>query len=425
MASGDDLHDPLGLDRPPRRRAIPIRPLLLTCACLAIGGSIAFLNWRGDPFGGEPHAVAIIMPAGPAKTAMTTAAQQKQADNAPNEVTGTIPNPADDGSAADYEQKSGVKVVRSGGGAPPGALIIEVPQVLANRLAPAPDLRLVEKSRYGLLPRIGKDGARPADVYARPWSAASAKANTPRIALVIGGVGLSDAATAQAIDGLPGTVTLAFAPFGNDLKGKSAQAREAGHEVILQLPMEPIDYPRTNPGPHTLLASASASENTEDLHWLLARFTGYAGVANFLGAKFAINSDALKPVLRDINARGLFFLDDGSTAQSLGLSLAQGLGLPAVRADIVLDAPADPSTQQGLTPDATIDLNLSKLEAIARDKGIAIGIANDLPASVDRLALYAKEAETRGVVLIPLSAVVRTIGTNPHGASADGTQSEP
>ncbi len=351
MASGDDLHDPLGLDRQPRRRAIPIRPLLLASACLLIAGGIVFLNLRGDPFGGEPHAVAVITPAGPAKTATTAAAQQKQADGAPNDVTGTIPSPAGDDSAADYEQKSGVKVVRSGGGAPPGALIIEVPQLLANRLAPAPDPRLIEKSRYGLLPRIGKDGARPADVYARPWSAASAKANAPRIALVIGGVGLSDAATAQAIDGLPGSVTLAFAPYGNDLKGKSAQAREAGHEVILQLPMEPIDYPQTNPGPHTLLVSASASENTENLHWLLARFTGYAGVANFLGAKFAMNSDALKPVLRDINARGLFFLDDGSTAQSMGLSLAQDLGLPAVRADILLDAPSGQGTPQGLTTD--------------------------------------------------------------------------
>jgi polysaccharide deacetylase 2 family uncharacterized protein YibQ len=174
-----------------------------------------------------------------------------------------------------------------------------------------------------------------------------------------------------------------------------------------------------------LLVSASESENTEDLHWLLARFTGYTGVANFLGAKFAMNSDALKPVLRDINARGLFFLDDGSTAQSVGLSLAQDIGLPAVRADILLDAPSGQGTPQGLTTEATIDLNLSKLEAIARDKGIAIGTANDLPASVNRLALYAKEAEARGIVLIPLSAAVRTIGANHNRASADGTQSDP
>lgn len=422
MASGDDLHDPLGVNRQPRRRALPIRAPLLASAFILVGGGIVFLNWRGDPYGGEPHAVAVIMPAGTAKTATT--AQQKQTDAAPNDVTGTIPSPAADDSAADYEQKSGVKVVRSGGGAPPGALIIEVPQLLANRLAPAPDPRLIERSRYGLLPRIGKDGARPADVYARPWSAASAKANAPCIALVIGGVGLSDAATAQAIDNLPGSITLAFAPYGNDLKGKSAEAREAGHEVILQLPMEPIDYPQTNPGPHTLLVSASASQNIEDLHWLLARFTGYTGVANFLGAKFAMNSDALKPVLSDINGRGLFFLDDGSSAQSMGLSLAQDLGLPAVRADILLDAPSDQGAPQTTTA-ATIDFNLSKLEAIARDKGIAIGMANDLPGSVDRLALYAKEAEARGIVLIPLSAAVRMIGANHNGASADGTQMDP
>ncbi|HEY1735681.1 MAG TPA: divergent polysaccharide deacetylase family protein [Methylovirgula sp.] len=416
MASGDDLNDPLGLDRPPPRGGLPLRLPLLACALLAIGGGILFLNWRGDPFGGEPHAVAVINPAAPAQSTAPTF-QQKQADGAPNDVTGSIPNAANDGSAADYEHKSGVKVVRSGGGDAPGAMIIEVPKVLANRLAPAPDPRLIEKSRYGLLPRIGKDGARPADVYARPLPA-TVKTNAPRIALVIGGVGLSDAATAQAIETLPGEVTLAFAPYGNDLKGKSAQARDAGHEVILQLPMEPIDYPQTNPGPHTLLVSANAGDNVDSLHWLLARFTGYAGVANFLGAKFAMNSDALKPVLGDINARGLFFFDDGSTAQSIGLSVAQDLGLPAIRADILLDAPGD-GMPQGIATSTAIDLNLAKLEAIARDKGVAVGMANDLPASVDRLALYAKEAESRGIVLIPLSAAVRA---NGNGASAQSTQ---
>jgi hypothetical protein len=182
--------------------------------------------------------------------------------------------------------------------------------------------------------------------------------------------------------------------------------------------MEPIDYPQTNPGPHTLLVSANAGDNVDSLHWLLARFTGYAGVANFLGAKFAMNSDALKPVLGDINARGLFFFDDGSTAQSIGLSVAQDLGLPAIRADILLDAPGD-GMPQGIATSTAIDLNLAKLEAIARDKGVAVGMANDLPASVDRLALYAKEAESRGIVLIPLSAAVRA---NGNGASAQSTQ---
>lgn len=420
MASGDDLNDPLGLGQKSRPRAIPFRLMLLTSAALAIAGGVLFLALRGDPLGGEPHAVAVIAKPEAIHAAKTAnaATNTARSDTAPNDVTGTIPTPPGDDSAASLEQKSGVKVVRSGGGAAPGALIIEVPKLLANRLTPAPDPRLVEKSRFGLLPRIGADGARPADVYARPWSASEAKANAPLVALVIGGVGLSDSATAQAIDSLPGQITLAFAPYGNDLKGKVAQAREAGHEVILQLPMEPIDYPQTNPGPHTLLSTASASENADSLHWLLARFTGYTGVANFLGAKFSGAPDALKPVLSEINQRGLFYLDDGSTARSVAISMAQDLGLPAGRADVILDGAAPGAGTQPITTSAMIDANLAKLETIARKNGVAIGMASDLPGTLEQLARYAQRAEAHGIVLVPLSAAIGHLGH--AGVTADG-----
>jgi uncharacterized protein len=422
MASGDDLNDPLGLGQKPRRRGLPFRPIFLTCAAVALIGGLVFLAARGDPFGGEPHAVAVIVEPGAnhpaANKAASAATGAVQPDTAPNDVTGTIPNSSGDDSAASLEQRSGVKVVRSGGAAAPGALIIEVPKLLANRLAPAPDPRLVEKSRFGLLPRVGADGARPADVYARPWSATGSKANAPLVALIIGGVGLSDSATAQAIDGLPGQITLAFAPYGNDLKGKVAQAREAGHEVILQLPMEPIDYPQTNPGPHTLLSNASAEENTDSLDWLLARFTGYTGVANFLGAKFSETPEALKPVLGELNRRGLFYLDDGSTARSMALSLAQDLGLPAARVDVIVDGAAPGTAKQPITTTAMIDANLAKLETIARKNGTAIGMASDLPGTIEELARYAQLAEAHGIVLIPLSAAIGHPGRS--GATADG-----
>jgi polysaccharide deacetylase 2 family uncharacterized protein YibQ len=411
MAAGDDLNDPLGLGRIARRSGLPWRRLFFVAASIFLVGGIGFLSFRGDPLGGEPHAIAVITPPQPAPAAALAPPAPPVAHRDPvapevGDVTATITSPAGDDTAAAIEQKSGVKVVRNGDAKPPGALIIEVPQLLAQRLAPAPDPRLVEKSRDGLLPRIGKDGARPADVYARPWSAASAKLNAPRIALIISGVGLSESATAQAISNLPGAVTLAFAPYGNDLSGKVTQAREAGHEVILQLPMEPIDYPQTNPGPHTLLATSSSTETTDNLHWLLSRFTGYTGVANFLGAKFTSTPAAFKPVLREIAQRGLFYLDDGAAARSLGLGLAKEVGLAAVRADFILD---------GSGQSDAIDANLAKLEAAARTNGTAIGIANDLPNNLEKIARFAQMAETRGIVLIPLSVAIS------HAAAAQNT----
>lgn len=387
--AGDDLNRPLGLEKSPQpRRKGRVVPFILFGCGGALLTSFVYLQLRGDPFGGEPHAIATLekIPAPSKLPAPERQDKTATADPSPRPSGNSV------ATAVEVETQSGVKIIRSGGGSAPGAMIIDVQRALGIKLAPAPDRRLVEKSRYGLLPRIGADGARPSDVYARPLTT---KTNGPRIVLVVGGMGLSQSSTATAIATLPPSVTLAFAPYGNDLEAAAAQARDAGHEIILQLPMEPIDFPRSNPGPHTLTTTASTAENLEDLHWLLSRFTGYAGVSNFLGGKFVADDEAMAPILHDIEARGLFYFDDGTAPRSTAVMRAAETNLTAMKADIVLDAVARPEA---------IDAALAKLESLARDKGLAIGSASGLPVSLERLARFARQAEARGLVLIPLSA---------------------
>ncbi len=161
--------------------------------------------------------------------------------------------------AGAIEKQSGVKVVRAGGEGAPGALVIDVAKALSAATGGA-DPRVTEQSRYGPVPRIGMNGARPSEVYARP---APFSAGRPRIALVVGGLGFAERATESAISTLPGDVTLGFSPYGSDLSRQTALARGAGHEVVLQIPMEPFDYPRENPGPHALLAGAGEAANID------------------------------------------------------------------------------------------------------------------------------------------------------------------
>jgi len=175
------------------------------------------------------------------------------------------------------------------------------------------------------------------------------------------------------------------------------RARAAGHEVVLQIPMEPFDFPRNNPGPHTLLAGAGKAANSDNLTWLMSRFTGYAGVANFLGGKLTVDAKALTPVLHEIAARGLYYVDDGTSSQSLAMTLASGQALAAARADIVLDSTAEPEA---------IEAALARLEAIARDKGVAIGVASALPPSITIIGSFARALEARGIALVPLSAAM-------------------
>ena len=133
-----------------------------------------------------------------------------------------------------------------------------------------------------------------------------ARASTmPAIAIVIHGLGVGAAKTNDAIMKLPGAVTLAFTPYGSDPAKLVERARTQGHEVLLQVPMEPFDYPDNDPGPQTLLTNANAEQNIDRLHWHLSRFQGYAGLANFMGSRFVATDAAMQPVIREAGKRGL------------------------------------------------------------------------------------------------------------------------
>jgi polysaccharide deacetylase 2 family uncharacterized protein YibQ len=288
--------------------------------------------------------------------------------------------------------------MRAGGGGPPNARIIDVERALAVRLEAAPDPRLIETSRAGGLPRVGADGARPFEVYARPVLLdPKLKAGAPQIALMVGGLGLNTEGTEAAIARLPGEVTLGFAPYGGGIGERAAEAREAGHETVLQAPMEDFSSGGGDTEPHMLKASASEGDNLDSLRWLMGRFAGYIAVVNHLGGKFTADSKEISPVLSEIAARGLGYLDDGASPRSVAPDVAASLAMPSARADAVIDA--DPA------PEA-IEAALARLLDRARERGSAIGVATASPLTVERLARWANGLESKGVALVPLSALM-------------------
>jgi hypothetical protein len=173
------------------------------------------------------------------------------------------------------------------------------------------------------------------------------------------------------------------------------EARKRGHELLVQIPMEPFDYPSNDPGPHTLTTKAEASKNLSNLHWSMSRITNYVGVTNFLGAKFVADPVAMKPVFEDLASRGVLFVDDGTARNSQTRKTADDSLLPYARASIVIDADRSP---------AAIDKQLSALEAEAKRTGLAIGIANAFPESIERIARFAESAAGKGIEITPVSA---------------------
>jgi hypothetical protein len=182
-------------------------------------------------------------------------------------------------------------------------------------------------------------------------------------------------------------VAFALAPYGTDLEKLADRARADAHELLLQVPMEPFEYPDNDPGPQTLLTSLTAEQNTDRLHWLMSRFQGYVGLISYMGAKFTASEQGLAPVLRDVAKRGLIYVDDGSSARSIAGQIAGANNLPYAKADVVLDTVPTP---------VEIDRALARLEMKARDTGFAVGFATAQPATIARVADWAKKWKGAG-----------------------------
>lgn len=261
------------------------------------------------------------------------------------------------------------------------------------RMATRPNDALLEETAFGRLPVVGADGLRPMEQYARPWSGARGT----RVAIVVGGLGLSQTGSQKAIRELPPEVTLGFAASGNSLQRWMQEARREGHEILLQVPLEPFGYPGTNPGPDTLLAGDPAKVNIDRLHRSMAKISNYTGIMNYLGGRFLAEQAALEPVMRDIGKRGLLFLDDASSAQSLSGGIAKAISAPQGFADVLLD---------GEVTEAAVLRKLDELERIARRNGQAIGVASAFDESIAAISKWSREAGGRGIEIVGVSALV-------------------
>jgi polysaccharide deacetylase 2 family uncharacterized protein YibQ len=239
----------------------------------------------------------------------------------------------------------------------------------------------------GPLPVIAADGRTAAEAYARPFTGDG----RPRVALVIGGLGLNPQTTRAAIETLPPEITLSFAPYAEGLQGWIDLARNHGHEVLLEAPMEPVDYPANDPGPYTLIAANRPEDTVRKLEWLMSRATGYFGLTNYLGSRFVTNDTAMTTFTMALKARGLAFIDDGQAS-------LRGGSIPRASADRIID--------DELSAGA-IDGQLKMLEAGAAGRGQALGSGFAYPVTINQVRTWAAGLAGRGLQLAPASAMAR------------------
>lgn len=157
-----------------------------------------------------------------------------------------------------------------------------------------------------------------------------------QVAIVIDDFG-QDLGAAKKFLNIPLAITYSILPFQAHSQEILQLAASRGHEVILHLPMEPVEYPRINPGRGALLVAMSENKIRQTVETALDAYPNIAGVNNHMGSKFTKQADAMKVVLAELKRRGLYFLDSFTTDQSVGYSLARELNVPTRRRDIFLD----------------------------------------------------------------------------------------
>jgi len=374
----DALNKPLGRNKAKPASAskgkgvghkrIPIVPISVTLLVIAIGVPVGWVWMIDTPEGGRPIVEAEVN---------SVVDSNELARNLLTEESGLIVDGENDG-----------KIVSTDG----------LPDVTEEYDGITPRRDMLEQSQHGLIPQVAGNGDRPVDVYARASITPDSADGKPLIAIIVTGLGLSQDGSASVIDNLPDDFTLAMAPYGKHAATVARRAREGGHELLLQVPLEPFDYPQNDPGPHTLLVGQSARSNLDRLYWLMSRVDSYTGIMNHLGAKFTSASNDFEPVMEEIALRGLAYIDDGTSNRSVASQLAQRSGAPYAQADHILDDV--PSRNKILE-------QLARLEVKAQERGFAIASASALPVTVRTLEEWAGKLEDRGMVLVPISALYK------------------
>lgn len=234
----------------------------------------------------------------------------------------------------------------------------------------------------------------------QPWRKYAAltqdTGDKPVIAIVIDDAGLDQPRTARTVE-LPGPITISYLPYARDLQPQVNAARNAGHEVMLHMPMEPSSA-SIDPGPHALLASYDRQTILNEMTWMLDRFDGYVGVNNHMGSKFTADPERMRVVMEVMKSRGLMFLDSRTSAASVGYSTASSFGVPAITRDIFIDDADDA---------AKIADMLARTENVARKQGFAIAIGHPRDLTLGALKQWIPEIQAKGFELVPITDVLR------------------
>ncbi|MEE9347456.1 MAG: divergent polysaccharide deacetylase family protein [Robiginitomaculum sp.] len=304
--------------------------------------------------------------------------------------TGPVPTQATIGGQPIGDASNGEISLSATRPAAPGQFI---PSARSSGPLPrAPITGMTRMTPRGPVPKRSASGRAPSLAYAKPFAAPP---KTKTMAVIVGGLGINTVQTQRAIDSLPAEITLSFAPQTQGLQSWVNKARAKGHEVILEIPMEPYNFdPSVVGGRYTLRANTPAGNNIRNLDYLMSRAQGYFAVTNYLGGRFFDSEAAIAPVMSHLGVAGIGFVYDGVGINPAVVNTTKRANVPWVQNRSVIDATPNQSA---------VEAALRALEASADGKTTALGMGFSYPATIDAIIAWSDGMEKRKVTLAPAS----------------------
>lgn len=217
-----------------------------------------------------------------------------------------------------------------------------------------------------------------------------------KIVIVMDDLGLNKRQARQTV-ALPAPLTLSYMAYADDLSQQTAQARTAGHELLLHVPMEPRSI-TIDPGPNVLLSGLPREELLKSINWNLDQTDNVVGINNHMGSRFTSDLEGMQTVTEVLNERGLLFLDSVTSSSSVAHTAAEDAGIPFAVRNVFLDHEDDL---------AYIKRQLKVTESVAKRTGVAIAIGHPRVKTLKALREWLPTLSERGFQLVPISAVVK------------------
>lgn len=249
---------------------------------------------------------------------------------------------------------------------------------------------------HNLAPQAVEQAQKKTVQSKNPVKPVTVSTKNPLVVIVIDDMGLNQRNSKRVV-ALDAAITLAYLPYAERLPEQTQNAFARGHELIVHVPMEPDNVARNNPGPNALLTTLSEQENVTRLNKNLQAFDQYIGLNNHMGSKMTADAEQMRPIMRAIKAKGLWFLDSKTIGHSIAGQIAEEEGVPFAVRDVFLDNVHDVNYVLG---------QLRETEKVANTKGYAIAIGHPHDATIVALQQWLPQAQSRGVMIVPLSTII-------------------